>query len=188
MWLTLACASDLTTPPDADGDGWHAGDDCDDADDAVHPDAAEVCGNGVDDDCDLAAPGCGLFGEVEGEDPLQGPSEGDGDVGSALAMVGDEIATGAPDAAIVYDARTMVPWIVGSTASFGTALVGGDFDGDGVADLAVGARPAAEDAPEVWLFLAPGDALVEADADLVDDARDARDDVTLTGQIGRAHV
>ncbi len=42
-----------TGPTDGDGDGWTvAGGDCDDTDPAVHPDAAEACRNGTDDDCD----------------------------------------------------------------------------------------------------------------------------------------
>jgi hypothetical protein len=36
---------------DADGDGYEAGPDCDDADESVHPGADEVC-NGIDDDCE----------------------------------------------------------------------------------------------------------------------------------------
>ncbi len=49
---------------DADGDGYisllDGGDDCDDADDAVHPDATEAC-NLVDDNCDGEADeGCAM--------------------------------------------------------------------------------------------------------------------------------
>jgi hypothetical protein len=40
---------------DLDGDGFDAcSGDCDDADDAIHPAAAELCGDGLDNDCDLA--------------------------------------------------------------------------------------------------------------------------------------
>ncbi len=43
---------------DLDGDGFISvecgGDDCDDGDFLVNPDATEVCDNGIDDDCDLA--------------------------------------------------------------------------------------------------------------------------------------
>ncbi len=49
---------------DADGDGFHdqacGGSDCDDSDPDINPDAAETCGNGIDDDCD---------GLVDSEDP-----------------------------------------------------------------------------------------------------------------------
>jgi len=58
-----ACRTDPktdTAPPtddtgpdivDADGDGYAAGDDCDDGDAGIHPGADETC-NGLDDDCD----------------------------------------------------------------------------------------------------------------------------------------
>lgn len=45
LLLLLACGDD------ADRDGWPAGDDCDDTNAAVHPDADEVCDD-LDNDCD----------------------------------------------------------------------------------------------------------------------------------------
>ena len=38
--------------PDADGDGFSDAEDCDDSDASIYPGAEEVCGNGVDDNCD----------------------------------------------------------------------------------------------------------------------------------------
>jgi len=50
------CAGDCVACPDADSDGYLdatcGGPDCDDGNAQVHPDAAEDCENGVDDDCD----------------------------------------------------------------------------------------------------------------------------------------
>jgi len=54
--LLLAACTDGpadTQPTDGDGDGWGADEDCDDANDAVYPDAEEVC-DGLDNDCDDA--------------------------------------------------------------------------------------------------------------------------------------
>jgi hypothetical protein len=45
------CSYDSACTDDADGDGYNAGEDCDDGNASVHPWAAELC-NGRDDDCD----------------------------------------------------------------------------------------------------------------------------------------
>jgi len=73
---------EMTWYQDGDGDGFGAlytgilacdapqgyveqGGDCDDGDSAVHPAAAEVCGDGIDNDSDGGpSPGCGILGEV----------------------------------------------------------------------------------------------------------------------------
>ena len=80
-----------TTPIDDDGDGYTEDVDCDDDDETVHPDAEEICGDGVDNDCDGAATGCGLSGEYLSSDAdaiLLGEEDGDLS-GSSIAGVGD---------------------------------------------------------------------------------------------------
>lgn len=55
------------TRPDADGDGWTATPDCNDARADVHPGGWERLGNGIDDDCDPSTPDAppgGLTGDV----------------------------------------------------------------------------------------------------------------------------
>ncbi|MBI4831288.1 MAG: putative metal-binding motif-containing protein [Candidatus Lindowbacteria bacterium] len=64
--------SALTPDDDLDGDGYRIAVDCDDTDASVRPGAAEVCDDGIDNDCD---------GQIDSADPDCGapPVDADGD-------------------------------------------------------------------------------------------------------------
>jgi len=143
--------------------------DCDDADLAVNPDAEEICGNGVDDDCDGTGQGCGLWGELslsEAEDIWWGEAVSDA-AGTALAPAGDQdgdglddFLVGTQDAGSAEEGRVyLVQGCASGGLDLGTALAvlsgegagdhagidlagGVDFDGDAWPDLLLGARHA----------------------------------------------
>ena len=104
LWALLACdrigGEPCEGPTDADGDGWGEvlsecdGDptqaDCDDSDAGVNPGATEICGNGLDDDCD--GRGCSLS-----EAPVAA-AKGEGRFGYSVTVSPHGVAVGAPDA------------------------------------------------------------------------------------------
>jgi hypothetical protein len=161
LLLGLACATSTLPPVDADGDGAFLPMDCDDADAAVSPDATEACGNGVDDDCDGVAVGCGpagwteltdadarVFGVVDEANHARleraatvGDADGDGvadllvrvDQGYPEDLTRVWLLPGTLTGDVALDDRA--PIFTG--VAHGTPLVGGDLDGDGLPDLAL---------------------------------------------------
>ena len=69
-----ACGA--ATPTDVDGDGWSPPADCDDGHPGVHPGAAEVCGNGVDEDCSGSDLACTPGGDATFEFVPAAPATG----------------------------------------------------------------------------------------------------------------
>jgi hypothetical protein len=54
--VRLRCLPGVPVPPDEDGDGFPADQDCDDSNPDVNPGMLEIPGNGIDDDCNPATP------------------------------------------------------------------------------------------------------------------------------------
>ena len=156
---------DDDTVVDADGDGFSADLDCDDADPDVNPGATEVCNNQTDDDCSGDAPECrwsgvvgldsafarldGVAGDRLGTIGYAADVTGDGSVDLVLAAYqADSGANGS--VFVVPTPLPPGPAAVASVASSridgslqGEQLGGGlfiaDLDDDGALDLALGA-------------------------------------------------
>jgi ribosomal protein L7/L12 len=68
---------------DADGDGYTSDVDCDDADASVYPGATEICGDGIDQDCDGSDPLC----PEDVDDDGDGYTENQGDCNDSEATI-----------------------------------------------------------------------------------------------------
>lgn len=165
----------IDTYSDSDGDGFGGGDavclcaltddrpatealDCDDARDDINPDMEEVCSDGVDNNCDGEAPGCGLATTI---DPDSAALRIEGEavpsaLGAALNWDNDVTGDGLRDLLIGAHKASSIVLLSGSTTDpdaastvtgpsgddYGRSIGVADLDGDGVADLIVGAPQA----------------------------------------------
>ncbi len=199
--------------PDSDGDGFGDADgafstcdtpqngltddsDCDDTNSTVNPDAEEVCNNGLDDDCDETANGCGV-----GESTFILRSAGSSVTPYHLArhLIADLDADGYDDVilgdwwdesevsvypgpfeAAISPSRQFSEADSGEAAGLALA-VAGDLDNDGVLDLLIGAPgndDGATDAGAVYL--------IYGQSTLTDDLSDA--DMVFTGTESPVYV
>ncbi len=142
--------------------------DCDDSDASVSPDEAEVCGDGVDNDCDGGAGSCGITGTVAlstADARIEGHAFAD-QLGYGVGAVEDLTGDGLPDLLIgtpflagsgsnsggvylvagstrgtvdVVSVDTALRYGEAASDQVGYAIASGDFDADGTPDLLLGA-------------------------------------------------
>ena len=119
---------DPEEPPcgDLDNDGYTncacGGDDCNDADPTVHPGATEICGDGIDQDCELGCSGT--------DEPCSCTTDADGDNHVSETCGGDDCCDDGSETGVMGCDATNAPGIhPGATEICGNSI---DEDCDGV--------------------------------------------------------
>jgi hypothetical protein len=193
--------TDTTGLTDADGDGYaseaEGGDDCEDGDPDINPGAAEICDDGIDNDCSGGDMAC-LERRLAGADAIIRGSANTTKFGYELAAAGDINGDGVADVIVgdishrrsTYDKPGAVRAFFGPIGGelqasdaditvvgqydgdgLGAELRAGEVDGDGLPDLlAVAAGEDSADAPEGTAYLILGSTLQAGDVDVRDAA------------------
>jgi len=203
MWIfiaLLACRGggpEANPDDDFDGDGYTENQgDCDDSWNAVNPGAEDVCGDGVDADCNGATLPC--VGQLD--DVTDGVEEGSTGARLGQALSATDLGDGGTDGWVagawgldevaVYDSGFtggLTATLTGPEADawFGWAVAQiDDLDGDSVEELVIGAPAASASASRAGsVFLVPLDGALD------DDALDRAlrlDGTTTAGLMGRS--
>jgi len=131
---------EVLTGDDLDGDGYFAWVDCDDSDASINPGAVDVCGNGIDEDCDDDPADCSFDATSSLADAavkFTGRAT-DERAGSSVSSAGDVNGDGLMDVIIgaAADDAGAAYLILGSTGLSDTSLSGADarFDGESSGD------------------------------------------------------
>ena len=146
-----AALASLTPATDADGDGYDETADCDDSDASINPGEAEVCGDGIDNDCDGYDDVCLVDADGDGYDEAADCDDSDDSINpGAEEVCGDGIDNDCDG----YDDVCVV-----------------DADGDGYDETA--------DCDDSDAYFNPGEAEVCGDG--IDNDCDGYDDTCSTG-------